>query len=75
MLLGIQPAVTFNRPIDPSTVTGSAGGVQLLQGTQAVPADVTVLGTTVQLVPRASLLPGLPGLLRYADPVAGLTFN
>ena len=61
VLPGIQPSVTFNRPVDPATVipaAGSAGGVQLLQGSQLVPADVTVQGVTVNLVPRASLQPG-----------------
>jgi RHS repeat-associated protein len=61
VLPGIQPSLTFNRPVDPATVIPAAnapGGVQLLQGTQLVPADVTVQGATVNLVPRASLQPG-----------------
>ena len=61
VLLGIQPSLTFNRPVDPATVipaAGATGGVQLLQGTQLVPADLTVQGATVNLVPRASLQPG-----------------
>jgi RHS repeat-associated protein len=58
VLPGIQPSLTFNRPLDANSATGAAGGVQLLLGTQLVAADVTVQGATVHLAPRASLQQG-----------------
>ncbi len=75
VLLGIQPTVTFNRPIDATTVSGSSGGIQLLAGGAGgtpVPVDVTVAGAVATAAPQATLLPGTVYQLLVASSVRDL---